>query len=83
MTCFTTAKLGHAADDGGRCGHLCRNRQVRANRADKLFFDAIAASEEPDLPYYGGLLELSEGRLKDHSREGESIRRRHVAATLG
>ena len=25
----------------------------------KFFFDAIAASDEPDEPYYGGLLELS------------------------
>jgi len=27
MTCFTTAKLASRRDDGGRCGHLCRNRQ--------------------------------------------------------
>ena len=37
-----------------------------------FFFDAIAASDEPDLPYYGGLLELSEDYSKIIPEEGES-----------
>jgi len=38
----------------------------------KFFFDAIAASDEPDEPYYGGLLELSEDNDKIIPEEGES-----------
>ena len=41
----------------------------------KAFFDAVAASEEPDLPYHAGLLEISEDREfivpeEDESRHG-------------
>jgi hypothetical protein len=47
---------------------------VKSERTEKtsFFFDAIAASEEPDLPYYGGLLELSEDGSKIIPEEGES-----------
>ena len=47
---------------------------VKSERTEqtKFFFDAIAASEEPDLPYYGGLLELSEDDSKIIPEEGES-----------
>jgi hypothetical protein len=47
---------------------------VKSERTEQtsFFFDAIAASEEPDLPYYGGLLELSEDDSKIIPEEGES-----------
>jgi hypothetical protein len=38
----------------------------------KFFFDAIAASDEPDEPYYGGLLECSDDNAKIIPEEGES-----------
>jgi hypothetical protein len=38
----------------------------------KYFFDKIAASPEPDLPYYGGLLELTDDNSKIIPEEGES-----------
>lgn len=49
--------------------NLKRTEETRA------FFEAVAASPEPDLPYYGGLLEISEdGKLilpeQDESRHG-------------
>jgi hypothetical protein len=37
-----------------------------------FFFDAIAASPEPDLPYYGGLLELTDDNSMVLPEEGES-----------
>ena len=40
--------------------------------ATGFFFDAITASEEPDLPAYEGLLELSDDNAKIIPEEGES-----------
>ncbi len=49
--------------------NLQRTEETRA------FFAAAAASPEPDLPYYGGLLDISEDREfirpeQDESRHG-------------
>src|ERR1700726_1821953 len=47
---------------------------VMSERTERtnFFFNAITASSEPDLPYYGGLLELSDDSSKIIPEEGES-----------
>ena len=47
---------------------------VKSERTEQtsFFFDAIAASECSDLPYYGGLLDLSDDKAKIVPEEDES-----------
>ena len=48
----------------------------------KFSSTAIAASDEPDLPYHGGLLELQRRSVADSAGDRrEPIRRRDVAAS--
>ena len=45
---------------------------LEKNDKTQFFFDAIAASEEPDLPWHGDLVTVSEGGASISPDEGES-----------
>ena len=45
---------------------------LEKNENTRPIFEAIAASEEPDLPWHGGLITISEGGASISPEEGES-----------